>query len=223
MMIGNLLRKIGKGSKDEAILLATFVAVPAIYFVPTLGLFALSFSIQSTEFGVLWLAVTLSFCVWLIHRTLDAIPSIRPRDFGSAIYKKRRKYATISAFVVPIALSWLQNETFYSAINPASYWKAESQETTVDICAITLNVLLKKAEELEVLQNKHHSGLATSTDVMDAANQLSLIGSTHKSCKANQDARKEKVRRELGRVSKLSSSLTWRSTGPQRAAHVGAG
>lgn len=200
-MIGNLLRKLSQSSKDEAILLATFSAVPAIYLVPTLAIFALSSDIQSIEFGVVWLAASLGVCVWLIHQALDRLPSIRPRDFGTTVYAKRRRYATISAFIAPIVLSWLQNETLYGAINPPGYWRSESQERDIDICAITLNVVLKKAEELEVLQNKYHTGLATSTEVMDAANQLSLLGSTHKSCKANQEARNEKIRRELRRVS----------------------
>jgi len=201
-MIANLLRKLCQRSRDEVILLATFSAIPAIYLVPALAVFALSSDIQSTEFGVLWLAASLGVCVWLLHQALDRLPSIRPRDFGSTIYAKRRRYATISAFIGPILLSWPQNETLYGAINPPGYWRAESQEEDLDICAITLKVVLKKAEELEVLQNKYHAGFATSTEVMDAASQLALLGSTHKSCKENQDARNEKVRRELRRVSR---------------------
>lgn len=198
--LSNLLSRAKNAAYLEWIGFARTVLGSLIIIAVTISFFASTNAIQSTEYGVLGLSCALLFFVWISYRTFDKYEDFRPLDYSTERFTRFRRLALLAAVVIPIAVSWSMNESFYGAINPPGYWKDELANSTSGNCSEFQDMLARTAEEFRVTQNKFRMGIATAFELKGSAEGLKQVGEWHRDCLTSAASRRAKATKRLNQL-----------------------
>ena len=200
MRLSNFLEKTRKDAYLEWVVFAQTALHLLIFFTIGSSFFAALNLIQSIQYGVLVFTCVLLILVWIFYRMFDWYEDIRPMNYGSDKFLKLRKFALLGVACLPIATSWLLNESLYGAINPPGYWREELKGGSASDCQPLQEVLARSAEEFRVIQNKYYMGIATAFEVKEYADSIGMISGLHRDCVAAKEKRREKATHRLNKL-----------------------
>ncbi len=156
-----------------------------------------SVSVQRVPFGVAALCICLGGLAHALCILVKKLPWLLPSDIGSTFIKKAHKPIVALAILGPLAISWNSNETLYGALNPVGYWRDQASLTTEGGCKFMRSILAHSAEKYQVAANKHDMGIATSTEVIEAAESLKVLSGIQSQCIQTEQARALKTTARL--------------------------
>lgn len=176
-----------------------------IFAIPLITFASVRPQLQSIPYGPLGLSITLTTLSWFLYKAKKNNLYVRPIDYGSNEYKKRRAIVIASALIGPAALSALENGSVRASINPSGYWRSAYKESLNDECKYLKESLLNAAEEAQVNQNKYAMGIATTQEVKNSIQVLTSLAASHKQCV---DEAKSRLDRILQKIKELHISLS---------------
>lgn len=194
------LRAIAKRWLVEA---TQAVATLTIAFTAVLTLATGSNLVQSTEFGTTALASGLAILTYIELRLLSKYEWAQPWWFSGSWLDKGRVLAIVAAFLLPLAISSLVNESIAAAFNPSGYWKSELKEAAKSDCSTTYeDMLADLLEGFHVAQNKYGMGIATSSEVEDAARLLQIVSDSYQACQSTARTRMARASHRLAELAR---------------------
>lgn len=173
----------------------------AIFAIPISTFTSLRPQLQSTPYGPLMLSIALTILSWFLYKAKKNNPHVRPADYGSDAYRKRRAIIIASALFGPAALSALENGSVLASLNPSDYWQAAYKESLEDKCQYLNKVIFNAAEEAQVNQNKYAMGIATTQEVQSSIKVLSVLAASQKQCIDEAASRRDRVHQKLKELS----------------------
>ncbi len=153
--------------------------------------------VQSREFGPTVFAIGLALLTYVELKLLSNFESAQPWWFSAFWLEEGRIVAIFFAFVLPLAVSSLVNESVAAAFNPSGYWKSELAEARRADCSTYSELFSDSVEELEVAQNKYQMGIATSSEVKAAASGAKILRDLYQACQSTAQARVARARNRL--------------------------
>ena len=172
-------------------------------FTLLMSFLAASHTVQSTEYGVVLLGVAIAFVTHKFLSVMAGKEQFRPVEVPWHLVEQWRHLIVLGALLLPIIVSWSVNGSLAAAWNPIGYWKSEQQEARKADCIVLRDVLVSSAEQLQVAQNKYRMGIATTSEVTEAAESLKLVSGIHKSCLAEAQAREARATKRLNELTSL--------------------
>ncbi|NLD54626.1 MAG: hypothetical protein GX652_08215 [Burkholderiaceae bacterium] len=158
-----------------------------------------------TPYGVGLVALVLSGAMYAVRSGLARAAPHGQRD----IMTRRCWQHSLAILVIPIAISWLDNETLYGALSPRDYWVEQARRHVESCNAIEL-VAIQAADSARVEATKFNMGIATRSDVQDSMAFFIDARQTLADCRADAAARKSHVE---SRLSKLQPTIRLLSAG----------
>ena len=149
----------------------------------------LSDFVQSVPYGVVVFCIVQTYAVNAIYKFWAHQLTADPNNQELSQLLKSRASILMISVLAPIAFSWIANEKLAASFNPAGYWRDEYQRVLANNCDPFRGALADLAEELQVAQNKHQRGLATSRDVVESAGALSRVSDQLQWCERTKQER----------------------------------
>jgi hypothetical protein len=153
--------------------------------------------IQSIDYGVLKFAGVLFLVVWLIYMIFDKYQTIHPVGHPAGSVGKVRKLSLTAVLIIPVAVSWIANGSFYGAINPLGFWNDELLRNSPSKCLVFEQVLAGGADELRVTQNKFRKGLATARELEISVQVFQAFTESHGLCLRSAASRLQEAEKRL--------------------------
>lgn len=125
---------------------------------------------------------------------------LRPYKFTDAFLEKWRSKYLMVLVVAPVAVSWIQSQSFAAAWNPLGYWQSELSEAKASDCKTMHEMYVEAAEALQVTQNKYSMGIATTSEVQRNAEVFKLMKDSYENCQREIFARKNHALRMISKA-----------------------
>lgn len=161
-------------------------------------LFALGASVQQASYGVLLLGLSMAFVIFLVSWHLEDHPDQVKELALPGLLDRRFRYMA-AAFLLPLVLSWLENEGVMSALSPGHYWKAEAVSVG-EQCDRWNSIVGSSADSLRVQQNKYDMGIATVNELKSSIDSFKLMADLRNKCVDEQTKRRKEISAHLKRL-----------------------
>jgi hypothetical protein len=149
-------------------------------------------AIQAQPYGVAMFAFLLAIFMYGVNRGFSA--PVSESVPGNILAVEKRPLHIVAVISIALGVSWYAND-FDAALNPVGYWRERAQEKYP--CEFTDQLLARAAMEFQVEHNKFQRGLATSFDVKDKADAITVIEKIASECQRGHADRKGRAKERL--------------------------
>lgn len=118
------------------------------------ALLTVSRFIQGFPYAVVVLGASFGAAVYWLVRLLKRHSNVLLSEASADFLQEWGAYLVAWAILLPLAVSWLENETFRAAWSPVDYWRDEAREAAEQNCDVEREWMNRSAEEVQIAIRK---------------------------------------------------------------------